>query len=279
MNLDLGISDIMIERCLESAFSFVFFNKKSGKSNPTCFILGGQPASGKSSLINQIVKSNNDIVVINGDEFRDLHPQYQIYLKEDSRSASDKTQLFINYVVERCIEKAIIGRYDILIEGTMRNPDVPVETAKYLKTNGYRCEAHVLAASPSKTELRIFLRYINQKNTFGTGRFTPLDSHTAACEGLLVSVDRLCSEQQVDLLVVYTEFAAKKIAEFIPPISKNPSDFILQERNRNWTDNETVEYMMGWETVYKVLNDDAEHGEFVRKRYLEKVKNRIQIKP
>lgn len=49
------------------------------QSNPQGFVLGGQPGAGKSSLIEKIWnKLNKNAIIINGDDFRKFHSEYEM---------------------------------------------------------------------------------------------------------------------------------------------------------------------------------------------------------
>ena len=57
------------------------FKKATPENDRQCIgiLLGGQPASGKTNLIETIKRNRPDrqLVVINGDEFRAYHPNYK----------------------------------------------------------------------------------------------------------------------------------------------------------------------------------------------------------
>ena len=52
------------------------FNNKKSCDFPIAVVLGGQPGAGKSVLIDNAKKEfdDNNVVIINGDEFRRMHP-------------------------------------------------------------------------------------------------------------------------------------------------------------------------------------------------------------
>ena len=67
-------------------------------SNPIAILLGGQPASGKSTLaiVAEKEHKNETFLVINGDDFRIYHPQHEELVKNVAQY-SEKTQIFQNY--------------------------------------------------------------------------------------------------------------------------------------------------------------------------------------
>ena len=104
------------------------------QEKPLAFILGGQPASGKSKLAKEFIGkfSNDNILFVNGDIYREFHPNRQ-KLINNPLSYSKETQVFSNVFTENLIREAIENKYNIMVEGTMRNPQVPYNTAKMFK--------------------------------------------------------------------------------------------------------------------------------------------------
>ena len=104
------------------------------QEKPLAFILGGQPASGKSKLAKEFIGkfSNDNILFVNGDIYREFHPNRQ-ELINNPLSYSKETQVFSNVFTENLIREAIENKYNIMVEGTMRNPQVPYNTAKMFK--------------------------------------------------------------------------------------------------------------------------------------------------
>ena len=158
------------------------------QENPIAFILGGQPASGKSGLAKAILRQfpDKDFLFVNGDIYREFHPKANELIKyTDSYSA--ETQIFSNFFTEALIQEAIIHKYNIIVEGTMRNPEVPLRTALAFRENGFNVEAFAIAAPALFTELGFYLRYQEEKDFQGYGRLADKNSHDRSVEGLLHS--------------------------------------------------------------------------------------------
>lgn len=100
------------------------------QEQPMAFILGGQPASGKSKLANVVMAQfpNDKFLFVNGDVYREFHPEAAELIK-NSKTYSEKTQIFSNVFTENLIKEAIKNKYNIIVEGTMRNPQTPLNTA------------------------------------------------------------------------------------------------------------------------------------------------------
>ena len=78
------------------------------QEKPLAFILGGQPASGKSKLAKEFIGkfSNDNILFVNGDIYREFHPNRQ-ELINNPLSYSKETQIFSNVFTENLIREAI----------------------------------------------------------------------------------------------------------------------------------------------------------------------------
>jgi adenylate kinase family enzyme len=93
--------------------------------HPVAILLGGQPASGKSQLAVEAEENQKGLnfLKINGDLYREFHPQYK-KLTQDIFSFSEETQIFSNVFTEKLIEEAQKNKFNVIVEGTMRNKAV-----------------------------------------------------------------------------------------------------------------------------------------------------------
>lgn len=114
------------------------------QKNHAVIFLGGQPGAGKSHFY-----SNSDdlsgYIVIDGDQYRKYHPRYDDISKYDMENYANRTQQFVNECVERLIEDLSDQGYNLIIEGTLRDPDVPINTCKTLVGKGYTADMYVVA--------------------------------------------------------------------------------------------------------------------------------------
>jgi hypothetical protein len=215
-------------------------------SSPLAVLLGGQPASGKSTLTRVAENENPDkkFIKVNGDEYRIFHPEHDSLIGEIA-AYSEKTQPFSNVFTEKLIEEAIKNKFNIIVEGTMRNPDIPLKTSAMFKTAGFKVEAYVIAAPALFTEAGIYFRYCKEMQAQGYGRLSDINSHNFAVTGLLKSVNALYRNKATDKISIHTYMASEKIKDFyrrehewncyIPP-----ADFITQARNKQLKNNELI---------------------------------------
>lgn len=95
--------EAIFEREKEKFFRGNIFSKE-----PCAIILGGQPACGKSTLINVAKKDhpNLDFLTVNGDLYREFHPEKDKLIKDPIKYPIE-TQIFSSVFTEKLIEEAI----------------------------------------------------------------------------------------------------------------------------------------------------------------------------
>ena len=115
------------------------------QKNHAVIFLGGQPGAGKSNFYTQ---DNNlhGYIVIDGDQYRKFHPHYDEIVKYDMENYAERTQFFVNKCIEHLIEDLSDEGYNLIIEGTLRDPDVPISTCRTLVNKGYTADMFVIAA-------------------------------------------------------------------------------------------------------------------------------------
>lgn len=114
------------------------------QKNHAVIFLGGQPGAGKSHFYS---KSDdlNGYIVIDGDQYRKYHPRYDDISKYDMENYANRTQQFVNECIECLIEDLSDQGYNLIIEGTLRDPNVPINTCKTLVGKGYTADMYVIA--------------------------------------------------------------------------------------------------------------------------------------
>lgn len=174
---------------------------------PMAFVLGGQSGSGKSELTSRIwEKLNGNCMVINGDEFRKLHPDYEKFQNEDIEKSPLKTSEFSGKLTEELINKSIKIRCNIIIEGTFRTTQTPIKTLQLLKDNLYYTNVFI-KSTPSKDSWgNCISRYeeMFSKNP-KQARYTPKEIHDEIVEKLAKNVCDVYYSGVVDNLEVYTD--------------------------------------------------------------------------
>lgn len=102
------------------------------------YILGGQPGAGKSKLTYMLYKKlNENIITINGDEYRKYHPKFKELQKNYKDDYVTHTQEFASKITNKLIDKLSDEKYNLIIEGTLRTKEIPINTLNLLKNKGY----------------------------------------------------------------------------------------------------------------------------------------------
>jgi hypothetical protein len=246
-------------------------------NNPIAIILGGQPASGKGSLFafSKREYKGSTFLEVNGDVFRQFHPDFDVLMK-DHISFSSKTQIFSNVFTERLIDEATKNKFNIIIEGTMRNPDIPSATAKKFRDAGFKVEAYIIAAPSIVSELGIYDRYNKEVASHGCGRLSDIESHNQAVQGLLVSADRLYKENSVDKISIFSFQAQNQIQQYNYIDNHwncpfRPSEIINKARNAQLENKEFIQSCLERaENLHKNISNDL-------KPFVSDILDRLQI--
>lgn len=157
------------------------------------------------------------------------------------------TQPAVNRWVEMAIADCANRRHNMVIEGTMRDPEVPLKTAAYLRERGYRVEMHVLAVHPQVSSLNTLDRYQVEKAFHVKPRFTHPDDHQNAVDGLPRSLQAIERAMAADYLALYRHGLEKIYSNerIEGEWEKAPraTQVILDERSRPLTSREADELL------------------------------------
>lgn len=200
MNKD--IADTMYSKACDKLKSSI--ENARPEENKVVAIIGGQPGAGKSSVTRMLEnKYNNNIISLNGDDFKEYYPNYLKLLKIDPDKTSDIVQPYSNYVVDRLKEDMIAKGLNVMVEGTMRNPDTPVKTAKQFTQHGYKAEAHVISVNEYASQASCIERYERDVYMNGSGRSVKLESHDEAYSKIPATLEALSKSEQISNIMVY----------------------------------------------------------------------------
>lgn len=185
-----------------------YFKSIAGSSaDPTAVILGGQPGAGKTALLEPAEKDLRAIgptVVINGDDLRSFHPDYSRLQKTDPENAAQLTNHDSGRWVEKLIAEGIERRVNLVIESTMRNPDVFAATSQRLLDAGYSVEARAIAVNERLSWQGVHTRYEGMIEKETLPRFTVREAHDAGVNGMLKTLTRIEEEKLADRVLIGT---------------------------------------------------------------------------
>jgi hypothetical protein len=258
--LDLGITQFEMSEIL-TALRIELFGQSQPEEFPTCYILSGQPSSGKTILSERIIgdfieKKKPRPVIINGDEFRRFHPHYDEFRQEEENGSTSNTQLFANALVDYFLEYALEKGYSFIVEGNKRNLPASLTTIHKAQKKNYRIETHILAVHRERSWVGVHQRYENQEAYLGKGRFTPQDMHDDAFDSIPRVTDALYGElDALNKIVIYNAQAQKIIYEAQRTIGGKwdnkilPSKSLHRERKRVMNNQEQERISWGWDLV------------------------------
>lgn len=186
-------------------------------TSPTVHFLGAQPGAGKSVLLGRLqhriqqLDGVPSVLELSADNLRPYHPEYQRLREVDDEHAAFYTDRDAGRWVERAIDASFELRSHVILEGTLRRPEVTRDTAVHYRAQGFRTELHVVAIHEFVSRLRIFDRYLQQVERDGAGRYTTRAAHDVAYRALPDSLDHLASSGDFDQITLYDSFGTELV--------------------------------------------------------------------
>lgn len=266
---DYKLSAQMHEKILNQIRTIVFSNK-TPVDTPQIYILGGQPAAGKSVLTKRIyeMSGNPNIVVINGDDFRTLHPQAPEIFQKHGKDFAAYTDPDVRDWTRQVFDEAIVQKYNIIFEGTMRTPLI-CDTIKNLQQQGYQIHILAMAVPAIKSRISIYARYQEQLDHYPIARFTTQKSHDDAYEGMLYTLDIIEKQHLYDTISVYN-----REGDLVFKTGDcNIMQKINEERAKPLTPKEALSYGRLCDELLEKMHKRLENIEFIKD--LENLKQEI----
>lgn len=203
---------------------------------PKAYILGGQPGAGKSRLNNHLQKINNgNLVIINGDEYRKSHPNFDKIVEEYGIDFPKYTSSFSSQITERLIEVLSDKKYNLCIEGTLRTTTVPINTCNLLKSKGYNVELDIMATKEKISYLSTQLRYYNFLSKGMIARATPKEHHDMVVKSICTNLNEIYNKKVFDDIKIFN----RELEVIFDNKNKNlPGDFLSEFYKTTYSKNE-----------------------------------------
>lgn len=160
------------------------------KKERKAYILGGQPGAGKSTFF----KNNqnlNDYFIINGDDYRQYHPLYEKIVRDKIHEMPQLTKSFSGQVVERLITDLGNEGYNVIIEGTLRNPNVPLQTCKELVSKGYIAHLVVVTCNAEVAWKSTLTRANEMLKAGEYPRLVPIDTYNSIVNNISANLEMI----------------------------------------------------------------------------------------
>lgn len=220
-------------------------------SKPRAIFTGGQPGSGKSTVAEQAMRDlRNNAVRSDADEIRPYHPDYSRLLKSGVKEAADLVHSDAALWASELRREAQSRRFNIIIDGTMRDPVAIATVAKSLRDDGYHVEGRVMAVNDLVSTMHIHKRYETQMEAQGVGRFATKDQHDRAFSALPASLETLERNRSIDRLTIFNRDGAAIYANVLQggrwreiPAARQALEI---ERTRGMTTEEKQDLAQGW---------------------------------
>ena len=167
------------------------------QSEPHAVLLGGQSGAGKT-MLHDIYDSayQGNIIVVNGDDYRSYHPHYDEIAYAYGKDAALYTAEWSGKMTEALVNALSIMQYNLLVEDTLRTVEVPVKTAKLLKSRGYHVTLSLMAVKPEISYISCQLRYEKMCAAGMVPRATSLEHHNEIVREIVGNVKAL---EELDL--------------------------------------------------------------------------------
>ena len=198
---DENIAKKMLSKCRDELDLDSFQNKPD---NQVVAVIGGQPGAGKSS-ITQLIKHkyDNNIVILNGDDFKATYPNYRKMLEQDPDGTAEIVQPYSNYVVNNLKQELMDKQLNVMVEGTMRSPKAPLDTAEEFSKKNYKAEAFVISVNYYASRVGCIERFEKDKCLNGIGRSVKSESHDEAYNQIPETLKKLVGSNQFDNITIF----------------------------------------------------------------------------
>jgi len=232
--------------------------KKIPQKQPQCIILGGPPASGKSTLADPLI--TNEAVWINIDELRQRHPSWDSLNMMNDKYTAFYTNADAGIWYELLIRESVVNRFDIIIENTFGNREVCLYLCDSLTQAGYHVHIKGMVVSYDKILLGSHKRYEINKAGTGYGRFVLPYSIDSAYKNFPNTIVALQKQRKVKSIELHSRSEPIFVGEYH---TARFSEIIYNERIKKYTIDDEYFIADGWADVFQLMkNRNAFRREF-----------------
>lgn len=201
------------------------------EEQPAAYVLGGLPGSGKSRLSKLIAdkKFNGNVLIIDGDTFREAHPRFNELSENGTKDCSKETQQWAGAMVQRCIDETKKSRYNAIVEGTFRTITAPVKTLNEFKNEGYRLGVAVLLTDNQTAWKATIERYEKAVITGKPPRAVPQEHFNKVVGSIAENVETIAKIGIADDFIIYDRNSLKNgmpICDVVNDSPKNLKEFV-----------------------------------------------------
>ncbi|MFZ3573737.1 zeta toxin family protein [Streptomyces sp. BH097] len=170
---------------------------------PVAVVVAGQPGAGKTTLadlLHAALDRRGGAVRVSRDLYKSAHDAYPELLAADVRTAGSRVRPDTQAWQRAVEEAARQGRFDVVVESALADPDEFREQATALRAAGYRIEVVALAIPEAVSQLGVLDRYLRAADE--NRRFVAWENHDTCAAGMLRTLDVIEREQLADRICV-----------------------------------------------------------------------------
>ncbi|OHE80682.1 MAG: hypothetical protein A2X76_01440 [Lysobacterales bacterium GWF1_69_6] len=218
------------------------------RSRPTAVILAGQSGAGKSTLASDLAEEldrKGGYIAVDADLMRARLPYYP---EVSGADVAAETQIDAGRLAQAVRHEAVEARRNILVDGTLRDPEAALKMVQELRGAGYEVEVHAIAVNDQISYERATARHEHDVAEGGAGRFVPTQWHDESFVGSANSIRRLEFAGAVDRIAVYNRLA-DKIHDQAPEPGKHTAAEAFERARHQLTDYERVNLAQRWDEI------------------------------
>lgn len=212
------------------------------EKHPTAKLVCAQPGAGKSFLIANLM--DNNTAFVNGDEFRYFHPMAHELASQSPDTFFEDTRAFNGEMIEAMIDELSDRQIPLVVEGTLRRVEVPIQTKTLLEKKGYEVTLCVLAVPPTISYLRTLERAVKLQEAGSLPRKTNAEFQKGIVSNLVSHVDAIYNLHTFSQIEVYK--VGRKEADCIYSLKETPTVSpalaLEKEVERHFTKDEYDQY-------------------------------------
>ena len=188
-----------------------FLSSNYKAEEPLFILAGGQPGSGKTSLISTIKQEHPDLsfLVIDLDDYRKYHPDFEEIRINYKKNGVLLTNSFAFSIENDMLEYALNHKMNIINVSTLRSTKIIKEQIlQKIKPKGYKVEAYVLAVPPEVSYYSTIQRYKEQeKNQDCIPRYTDKKFHDVSYQNMECTIEQL---ESIDIPITICKRSPQK---------------------------------------------------------------------
>lgn len=224
-------SESDFKRAFERCYKMLTQNKTPVKK-PQAFLLGGQSGAGKTTIHDIIQNENPNTIVLDGDRFREQHPNFEIICNLYGNNAANHTQKFSNSIVNALIERLGSEHYNLIIEGTCRTSAVPLNTCRYLKKTGYSVNLAVMCTDKQASWQSTINRFNEMKRLGLLARAVPREKFDETVKAIPDNISLLYQSGEFNNILLFNR-NKECLYELKKHPQQNPAEIVKRELDDN----------------------------------------------